>query len=98
MVTVGLVWVNFCPALWVNYTPAVTLRNVPIGRSGLASCKSCGFSAKLRRVSLRGLLKHALFIHEALRDWVIGFFFKPDRIMRSFFVVIFYLKLDIKKE
>jgi predicted amidophosphoribosyltransferase len=25
MVTVGLVWVNFCPALWVNYTPAVTL-------------------------------------------------------------------------
>jgi hypothetical protein len=24
MVTVGLVWVNFCPALWVNYTPAVT--------------------------------------------------------------------------
>jgi hypothetical protein len=25
MVTVGLVWVNFCPALWVNYTPAVTV-------------------------------------------------------------------------
>ncbi|MGI6586859.1 MAG: hypothetical protein ACOX3L_13290 [Lutisporaceae bacterium] len=29
MVTVGLVWVNFCPALWVNYTPAVTVRYEP---------------------------------------------------------------------
>jgi glutamine synthetase len=33
MVTVGLVWVNFCPALWVNYTPAVTHGNIILERT-----------------------------------------------------------------
>jgi hypothetical protein len=48
MVTVGLVWVNFCPALWVNYTPAVTVALRPLCHDVLGGQVKHLFQSRIR--------------------------------------------------